>query len=69
MNKYILVILRAMFFNYDMNKIINHLQQEQGTASNIKSASTNFDETDNFAVTPILKPTVPNADTVSNRRS
>ncbi|MBU1198567.1 MAG: helix-turn-helix domain-containing protein [Nanoarchaeota archaeon] len=25
---------------YDMNKIINHLQQEQGTASNIKSAST-----------------------------
>jgi len=25
---------------YDMNKIINHLSQEQGTASNIKSAST-----------------------------
>ncbi len=25
---------------YDMNKIINHLQQEQGTAINIKSAST-----------------------------
>ncbi len=25
---------------YDMNKIINHLAQEQGTASNIKSAST-----------------------------
>lgn len=25
---------------YDMNKIINHLQQEQGTASNIKSAAT-----------------------------
>lgn len=25
---------------YDMNKIINHLQQEQGTASNIKSSST-----------------------------
>ncbi len=25
---------------YDLNKIINHLQQEQGTASNIKSAST-----------------------------
>jgi len=25
---------------YDMNKIINHLHQEQGTASNIKSAST-----------------------------
>jgi len=25
---------------YDMNKIINHLQQEQGTAANIKSAST-----------------------------
>jgi peptide chain release factor subunit 1 len=25
---------------YDMNKIINHLQQEQGTATNIKSAST-----------------------------
>ncbi|MBD3248929.1 peptide chain release factor 1 [Candidatus Woesearchaeota archaeon] len=26
--------------DYDMNKIINHLSQEQGTASNIKSAST-----------------------------
>jgi peptide chain release factor subunit 1 len=26
--------------DYDINKIINHLQQEQGTASNIKSAST-----------------------------
>jgi peptide chain release factor subunit 1 len=25
---------------YDMNKIINHLQQEQGTATNIKSAGT-----------------------------
>ena len=25
---------------YDMNKIINHLQQEQGTAANIKSSST-----------------------------
>lgn len=25
---------------YDMNKIINHLSQEQGTASNIKSAQT-----------------------------
>ncbi|HHE36771.1 MAG TPA: peptide chain release factor 1 [Candidatus Woesearchaeota archaeon] len=25
---------------YDINKIINHLQQEQGTASNIKSSST-----------------------------
>ena len=25
---------------YDMNAIINHLQQEQGTASNIKSKST-----------------------------
>jgi peptide chain release factor subunit 1 len=25
---------------YDMNKIINHLQQEQGTATNIKSAAT-----------------------------
>ncbi len=25
---------------YDMNKVINHLQQEQGTATNIKSAST-----------------------------
>jgi len=25
---------------YDINKIINHLQQEQGTAENIKSAST-----------------------------
>lgn len=26
--------------DYDMNKIINHLAQEQGTAANIKSAST-----------------------------
>ncbi|NQV09332.1 peptide chain release factor aRF-1 [Candidatus Woesearchaeota archaeon] len=26
--------------DYDMNKVINHLSQEQGTASNIKSAST-----------------------------
>ncbi len=26
--------------DYDMNKIINHLSQEQGTASNIKSAGT-----------------------------
>ena len=26
--------------SYDLNKIINHLQQEQGTASNIKSATT-----------------------------
>src|SRR3990172_7237181 len=25
---------------YDLNKIIGHLQQEQGTAENIKSAST-----------------------------
>ena len=25
---------------YDMNKIINHLAQEQGTATNIKSTST-----------------------------
>jgi len=25
---------------YDMNKVINHLSQEQGTATNIKSAST-----------------------------
>ena len=25
---------------YDLNKIVNHLQQEQGTASNIKSATT-----------------------------
>ena len=25
---------------YDMNKVINHLQQEQGTATNIKSAAT-----------------------------
>jgi len=25
---------------YDLNKIINHLQQEQGTATNIKSSST-----------------------------
>ena len=26
--------------DYDMNKIINHLFQEQGTATNIKSAAT-----------------------------
>ena len=26
--------------NYDLNKIINHLSQEQGTATNIKSAAT-----------------------------
>lgn len=26
--------------DYDLNKIINHLQQEQGTATNIKSAQT-----------------------------
>ena len=25
---------------YDMNKILNHLAQEQGTATNIKSSST-----------------------------
>lgn len=31
---------------YDLNKIINHLQQEQGTASNIKSASTRNNVTD-----------------------
>ena len=32
--------------DYDMNKIINHLAQEQGTASNIKSASTRKNVTD-----------------------
>ena len=32
--------------DYDMNKIINHLSQEQGTASNIKSASTRKNVTD-----------------------
>jgi len=32
--------------NYDLNKIINHLAQEQGTASNIKSASTRKNVTD-----------------------
>src|SRR3989338_3416426 len=26
--------------DYDMNKIINHLEQEKGTATNIKSSST-----------------------------
>jgi len=31
---------------YDMNKIINHLSQEQGTASNIKSTSTRKNVTD-----------------------
>lgn len=32
--------------DYDMNKIINHLAQEQGTAANIKSASTRKNVTD-----------------------
>ena len=32
--------------DYDMNKIINHLAQEQGTASNIKSAGTRKNVTD-----------------------
>jgi len=32
--------------DYDMNKIINHLAQEQGTASNIKSAATRKNVTD-----------------------
>ncbi|MCP3685606.1 MAG: peptide chain release factor 1 [bacterium] len=31
---------------YDLNKIINHLSQEQGTASNIKSAATRKNVTD-----------------------
>ncbi len=31
---------------YDMNKIINHLAQEQGTATNIKSTSTRKNVTD-----------------------
>jgi len=32
--------------DYDMNKIINHLAQEQGTASNIKSSATRKNVTD-----------------------
>ncbi|MBI3027101.1 helix-turn-helix domain-containing protein [Candidatus Woesearchaeota archaeon] len=32
--------------DYDMNKIINHLAQEQGTASNIKSSATRNNVTD-----------------------
>ena len=32
--------------DYDLNKIINHLAEEQGTASNIKSASTRKNVTD-----------------------
>ncbi len=32
--------------DYDMNKIISHLAQEQGTASNIKSAATRKNVTD-----------------------
>ena len=32
--------------DYDINKIINHLAQEQGTASNIKSAATRNNVTD-----------------------
>ena len=32
--------------DYDLNKIINHISQEQGTASNIKSASTRKNVTD-----------------------
>ncbi|MFH1316592.1 MAG: peptide chain release factor aRF-1 [Candidatus Woesearchaeota archaeon] len=31
---------------YDMNKVINHLNQEQGTATNIKSAQTRKNVTD-----------------------
>ncbi|MFH1398785.1 MAG: peptide chain release factor aRF-1 [Candidatus Woesearchaeota archaeon] len=31
---------------YDLNKIVNHLSQEQGTASNIKSTSTRKNVTD-----------------------
>ncbi|MBW2971187.1 peptide chain release factor aRF-1 [Candidatus Woesearchaeota archaeon] len=31
---------------YDLNKIVNHLQQEQGTASNIKSTQTRKNVTD-----------------------
>ena len=33
---------------YDLNKIINHLQQEQGTASNIKDARTRGNVTDSL---------------------
>ncbi len=33
---------------YDLNKIINHLQQEQGTASNIKDARTRANVTDSL---------------------
>ena len=33
---------------YDINKIINHLQQEQGTASNIKDARTRQNVTDSL---------------------
>ncbi len=33
---------------YDINKIINHLQQEQGTASNIKDARTRANVTDSL---------------------
>src|SRR3989339_713779 len=32
--------------DYDMNKVINHLAQEQGTASNIKSSATRKNVTD-----------------------
>jgi len=32
--------------DYDLNKVVNHLAQEQGTASNIKSASTRKNVTD-----------------------
>ncbi len=32
--------------DYDLNKIINHLSQEQGTASNIKSSATRKNVTD-----------------------
>lgn len=33
---------------YDLNKIVNHLQQEQGTASNIKDARTRANVTDSL---------------------
>ena len=50
---------------YDMNKVINHLQQEQGTAENIKSTGTRknvIDEFDKEGLFEYLTVSVSNAD-------
>jgi peptide chain release factor subunit 1 len=45
---------------YDLNKIIQHLQQEQGTATNIKSAQTRKNVIDALELMLILKVKVKN---------